>query len=250
MKHKVKMKKLVCLAVSAIMVMLTFGMAFAETASAATYISYTEPLKYGMYSYDVAYLQQGLTEAGYYYGTIDGYYGIYTYKAVASFQKAYGLYVDGKAGPQTIRTMNTLLYGRDAKKLVHPGWVLHEGFWYYLSEFGEVVTGWLEANGNWYYLNTDYQYASEWTPIDGKWYYFDPSSRKLLTGLLEYNWSWYYLSPFTGAAQTGWVQVGNYYCHFDTHYGNLDEYYLYISATYSDSQTIYEPVWSQYVWHS
>ena len=54
---------------------------------------------------NVVKLQQALEVLGYYEGTIDGDYGRVTVDAVKQFQKKNGLYVDGVAGPITIKQM-------------------------------------------------------------------------------------------------------------------------------------------------
>ena len=54
---------------------------------------------------NVVKLQQALEVLGYYKGDIDGDYGRVTVDAVKQFQKKNGLYVDGVAGPITIRQM-------------------------------------------------------------------------------------------------------------------------------------------------
>ena len=54
---------------------------------------------------NVVKLQQALEVLGYYKGDIDGDYGNVTVDAVKRFQKKNGLYVDGVAGPITIKKM-------------------------------------------------------------------------------------------------------------------------------------------------
>ncbi len=58
-------------------------------------------LQYGSSGEAVKALQLKLKALGYFGGTGTGYYGNVTYAAVKSFQKAYGLYADGIAGPIT-----------------------------------------------------------------------------------------------------------------------------------------------------
>lgn len=50
----------------------------------------------------VAELQEELRDAGFYSGPIDGIYGIATQRAVESFQRSQGLFVDGIAGEETL----------------------------------------------------------------------------------------------------------------------------------------------------
>jgi len=55
----------------------------------------------GSVGYEVALLQQKLEQLGFYRGNLDGIYGPATEGAVRSFQRAFGLAVDGIAGPAT-----------------------------------------------------------------------------------------------------------------------------------------------------
>jgi hypothetical protein len=58
---------------------------------------------------DVRLLQVALTKAGYPCGTADGIFGVATYSALTSFQKAHGLTVDGVYGNQTKSALNNAL---------------------------------------------------------------------------------------------------------------------------------------------
>jgi len=60
-------------------------------------------LQKGMMGEPVKQLQRALKNAGYYKGTIDGYYGEGTIEAVKKYQTDKGLKPDGKAGPATLR---------------------------------------------------------------------------------------------------------------------------------------------------
>lgn len=60
-------------------------------------------LRQGNYGSLVEDLQQELKDQGFYTGVVDGYYGNGTVEAVKSFQRRYGLNVDGAAGPATQR---------------------------------------------------------------------------------------------------------------------------------------------------
>jgi len=57
----------------------------------------------------VRQLQQALTAAGYEPGPADGTYGEQTEAAVVAFQKANGLSVDGRVGPETAAALNSAL---------------------------------------------------------------------------------------------------------------------------------------------
>lgn len=63
-------------------------------------------LQPGQRSVEVSQLQQTLQAIGYYHGPITGYYGILTQAAIRNFQAAHGLWVDGIAGPQTLRALD------------------------------------------------------------------------------------------------------------------------------------------------
>lgn len=73
-------------------------------------LSYTRPLREGLSGEDVHALQERLKILGFL--DIDectDYYGSMTKQAVLNFQQEYGIQVDGKAGPETIRTINKAL---------------------------------------------------------------------------------------------------------------------------------------------
>lgn len=59
----------------------------------------------GSFGKDITYLQQALIGLGYLSGSADGHYGPRTEDAVRSFQRAYGLSVDGSAGPNTMTAL-------------------------------------------------------------------------------------------------------------------------------------------------
>ena len=59
-------------------------------------------LKLGSTGQEVKDLQQKLKSLGFYHGSVDGDFGEGTEAAVKSFQKQYGLTVDGKAGANTL----------------------------------------------------------------------------------------------------------------------------------------------------
>lgn len=65
-------------------------------------IAHSNSLQVGAAGEIVAALQQALAEQGFYPGGIDGVYGHQTAEAVAQYQAASGLLVDGIAGGQTL----------------------------------------------------------------------------------------------------------------------------------------------------
>jgi peptidoglycan hydrolase-like protein with peptidoglycan-binding domain len=71
----------------------------------------------------VAALQIGLTQKGAYHGTIDGYFGPSTERAVRLLQRRAGIAVDGVPGPRTRRALGR--WGRHgfASRVLHPGLV-------------------------------------------------------------------------------------------------------------------------------
>ena len=66
-------------------------------------------LKNGSRGNEVKKLQENLNKLGFNCGTADGIFGVKTEAAVKAFQKAYGLAVDGIAGPATLGKIEELL---------------------------------------------------------------------------------------------------------------------------------------------
>ncbi len=66
-------------------------------------------LKNGSRGNEVKKLQENLNKLGFNCGTADGIFGVKTEAAVKAFQKAYGLAVDGIAGPATLGIIEELL---------------------------------------------------------------------------------------------------------------------------------------------
>ena len=77
------------------------------TGSGSSPSSSTGELKKGDKGDAVKKLQKRLKELGYYKSWADGDYGNETYEAVKAFQKKNGLYVDGVAGSQTLKKLNS-----------------------------------------------------------------------------------------------------------------------------------------------
>ena len=77
------------------------------TGSGSSSSSSTDELKKGDKGDAVKTLQKRLKELGYYKSWADGDYGNETYEAVKAFQKKNGLYVDGVAGSQTLKKLNS-----------------------------------------------------------------------------------------------------------------------------------------------
>lgn len=74
-------------------------------ASAAPSVTITGTVKKGDSNSNVKALQQRLIELGYLSGKADGVFGLQTYQAVVSFQKAVGLKADGIAGSLTLNKL-------------------------------------------------------------------------------------------------------------------------------------------------
>lgn len=80
---------------------------FAITTLIWGYISPVLALQPGYKSPQVSELQQTLQAIGYYYGPITGYYGVWTQEAIRRFQADHGLKIDGIAGPNTLRVLQS-----------------------------------------------------------------------------------------------------------------------------------------------
>ncbi|NLY75650.1 MAG: hypothetical protein GX075_10130 [Firmicutes bacterium] len=62
-------------------------------------------IRFGMKGNDVLELQKLLAASGFYFGSLDGIYGVLNEEAVSLFQKTFGLRNDGIAGPETLKTL-------------------------------------------------------------------------------------------------------------------------------------------------
>ncbi|HTM85464.1 MAG TPA: N-acetylmuramoyl-L-alanine amidase [Mycobacterium sp.] len=58
-----------------------------------------------MYGDDVVTLQARLQDLGFYNELVDGYFGLQTHTGLTSYQREYGLRVDGICGPETLRSL-------------------------------------------------------------------------------------------------------------------------------------------------
>src|SRR5450756_1219916 len=86
---------------------LVFLVAIPPLASALTF---TRPLAFGSSGTDVSALQQYLKDQGYFhYPDITGYFGPYTWRALAAFQWDNKLESVGYLGPKTELALNQLL---------------------------------------------------------------------------------------------------------------------------------------------
>src|ERR1035437_7920188 len=76
----------------------------------ASALTFTRPLSYGAKGNDVVALQQYLKDQGYFhYPTLTGYFGSYTWRALAAFQWDNKLESVGYLGPKTEFALNKLL---------------------------------------------------------------------------------------------------------------------------------------------
>jgi len=73
-------------------------------------------MKKGMENRQVLLLQTHLAQLGFFNVKPTGYYGEITESAVKDFQRAYGLVVDGIAGPETLSRINNIINNKILKK--------------------------------------------------------------------------------------------------------------------------------------
>ena len=81
-------------------------------------------LRIGSTGTDVMEIQSMLMKLGYYFGNIDGIYGVMTASAVRSFQRSFGLVADGIVGPATFNAILPFLRGY-AIYTIRPGDTLY-----------------------------------------------------------------------------------------------------------------------------
>lgn len=78
--------------------------------------------------------------------------------------------------------------------------------------------GWIQDGGSWRYYNSDGSMASDqWIKSDGYWYWLNPDGTMGINMWINSKGKWYYVNE-TGAAVTGWKQIGDkwYYFYDDT----------------------------------
>ncbi len=105
-------------------------------------------------------------------------------------------------------------------------WQKTRGKWYYLDEYGYMVsnqfmelddimylftgsgamaTEWAEFKDQWYYFDLDGEMQKDgWFYIHGKWYYLKENGA-MATGWKFDKGKWYYLDKKSGAMATGWI---------------------------------------------
>ena len=111
-------------------------------------------------------------------------------------------------------------------------WVLADGNWYYLNDYGAGVVNcwrlkdgkyvylgsdgkmktncWIEYYNDWYYVKADgTRYESTWAKIGGSWYWFGGSGKMMSNGWLKLaDGKWYYFRS-GGQMATGWIKDGS-----------------------------------------
>jgi N-acetylmuramoyl-L-alanine amidase len=97
-------RKKLCLLLVVVFALNILAITLVERADAASY-------KKGSSGSVVTQIQQVLKNQGFYQGAVDGVFGSKTEAAVKSFQKSYGLTVDGKVGTQTLKAMGISAQG-------------------------------------------------------------------------------------------------------------------------------------------
>jgi len=91
-------RRKMCIVLAVVFALNIAAILLVERADAASY-------KKGSTGSVVSQIQQVLKQQGFYGGKVDGVFGNGTETALKGFQKEYGLTVDGKAGPATLKAM-------------------------------------------------------------------------------------------------------------------------------------------------
>lgn len=90
-------------------------------------------------------------------------------------------------------------FRKDGKDVT--GWAFDKNVWYYLDPDGYMAANvWRKVNGWWYYLTGSGAMVTGWRKVGGYWYYLNPQSGKepkggMLTGLREIGGKKYFLNP-------------------------------------------------------
>lgn len=93
------------------------------------------------------------------------------------------------------------------------GWASVGGTWYYLQPgSGAMAEGWKQIGGTWYYLQPGSGAMAEgWASVGGTWYYLQPGNGAMQTGWVKDGTTWYYINS-SGAMLTGWQLInGSWY---------------------------------------
>ena len=102
-----------------------------------------ETLYLGSTGPDVKLLQSILNRIGYNAGAVDGTFGPATRRALVAFQSAFGLAIDGVAGPQTWAALEPFLLGYFTYT-VRSG----DALWKIAARYGTTVPAVIAANPN------------------------------------------------------------------------------------------------------
>lgn len=121
-------------------------------------------------------------------------------------------------------------YWANASGVIHNGWQLIGGIWYYLdgnnttypglmvanqkctingarysfNASGAMQTSWIKSAEGWYYSNASGAITEGWQKINGTWYYLNPEKAGVMsTGWIKLGDIWYWLDN-SGAMKTGW----------------------------------------------
>lgn len=85
------------------------------------------------------------------------------------------------------------------------GWIVVNGYCYYMNQNGAMCTGWKQINGIWYYMNNNGEMAIGWCKVNQYWYYMN-NGGDMSVGWIQVKGTWYYLNQ-NGQMQVGWQKI-------------------------------------------
>ena len=131
-----------------------------------------------------------------------------------------------------IREGNSWRYRYDDGTYKVGSWEQTRGKWYYLDEYGYMVSNqFMELNDVMYLFGGNGAMATGWAKYKDEWYYFDSEGALQKDGWFYINRKWYYLKE-NGAMATGWkFDKGKWY-YLDKENGNMVVGWVFDNVTW------------------
>lgn len=131
-----------------------------------------------------------------------------------------------------IKEGNSWRYRYDDDTYMISGWQKSGSKWYYLDEYGYMVTDMMmELDDVTYYFNKNGVMATGWAKYKNEWYYFDSDGAIQTDGWHYINGDWYYLKE-NGVMVTGWKYDKGKWYYLDDRDGNMLTGWVFHNVTW------------------